>query len=208
MDSLSVCSLTGPELKARRRAHGINQTQMGQLIECSRHAVSYWETQAGPMTRKRLRWGVPARMCEVLGIEVLPNYSPLCAPAPARHGVLLPIKGTTTHPRGDGVLDDTLQAALDRESARQLDRIEAQAARYRQPCQAMTRKGQPCRMKSEAGRRRCKFHGGLSTGPKTAEGRARIAEAQRRRWARHRAGVVKSSGDAITGPDWQAPCNR
>jgi hypothetical protein len=41
-------------------------------------------------------------------------------------------------------------------------------------------------MKSEAGRRRCKFHGGLSTGPKTAEGRARIAEAQRRRWARHK----------------------
>jgi hypothetical protein len=29
---------------------------------------------------------------------------------------------------------------------------------------------------------RCKLHGGLSTGPRTAEGRARIAEAQRRRW--------------------------
>jgi hypothetical protein len=26
------------------------------------------------------------------------------------------------------------------------------------------------------------FHGGLSTGPKTEAGRARIAEAQRRRW--------------------------
>lgn len=77
-------SLTGPELKARRRAHGINQTQMAQLIECSRHAVSYWETQAGPMTSKRLRWGVPALMCKVLGIAVLPNYSRLCAPAPAR----------------------------------------------------------------------------------------------------------------------------
>jgi hypothetical protein len=29
----------------------------------------------------------------------------------------------------------------------------------------------------------CRFHGGLSTGPRTAEGKARIAEAQRRRWA-------------------------
>jgi ABC transporter substrate binding protein len=36
---------------------------------------------------------------------------------------------------------------------------------------------------SWARQRRCRFHGGLSTGPKTAEGKARIAEAQRRRWA-------------------------
>jgi DNA-binding XRE family transcriptional regulator len=186
MNSLRVCSLTGPEMKARRRAHGINQTQMGQLVGCSRHAVSYWETQAGPMDRKRLRYGVPARMCEVLGIEVLPNYSRLCAGAPARHGVLLRINGTSTHARGDGVLYDAAQAALDRECARHLDRIETNPARYRQPCQAQTRKGQPCQMKSEAGRRRCKFHGGLSTGPKTQEGRERIADAQRRRWAMYR----------------------
>ena len=37
---------------------------------------------------------------------------------------------------------------------------------------------------------RCRLHGGLSTGPKTPEGRARIAEAQRRRWARWRAARV------------------
>jgi DNA invertase Pin-like site-specific DNA recombinase len=35
--------------------------------------------------------------------------------------------------------------------------------------------------------KRCRFHGGLSTGPRTAEGKARIAEAQRRRWQRERA---------------------
>ncbi len=29
---------------------------------------------------------------------------------------------------------------------------------------------------------RCKLHGGKSTGPRTAEGRARIAAAQRSRW--------------------------
>jgi hypothetical protein len=33
----------------------------------------------------------------------------------------------------------------------------------------------------EFGKARCRFHGGLSTGPKTQAGRARIAEAQRRR---------------------------
>jgi len=55
---------------------------------------------------------------------------------------------------------------------------------YRQKCGAQTRKGTPCRCKPLPGKRRCKFHGGASTGPKTPEGRERIAEAQRRRWAR------------------------
>ena len=53
-----------------------------------------------------------------------------------------------------------------------------------QNCGAKTRKGIPCKCKPLPGKRRCKFHGGLSTGPKTREGRERIAEAQRRRWAK------------------------
>lgn len=35
------------------------------------------------------------------------------------------------------------------------------------------RDGQPCQAKSEPGKRRCRFHGGRSTGPRTPEGRAR-----------------------------------
>lgn len=35
------------------------------------------------------------------------------------------------------------------------------------------RDGQPCQAKSEPGKRRCRFHGGRSTGPRTAEGKAR-----------------------------------
>ncbi|MDF1856491.1 HGGxSTG domain-containing protein [Pseudooceanicola sp.] len=50
-------------------------------------------------------------------------------------------------------------------------------------CGARTRKGTPCRARAMPGKTRCRFHGGLSTGPKTREGRERIAEAQRRRWA-------------------------
>ena len=38
----------------------------------------------------------------------------------------------------------------------------------------------------EFAKTRCRFHGGLSTGPKTEAGRARIAEAQRRRWLAYR----------------------
>ncbi len=37
-------------------------------------------------------------------------------------------------------------------------------------------------MRVVSGKRRCRFHGGMSTGPRTKAGRARIAEAQRRRW--------------------------
>jgi transcriptional regulator with XRE-family HTH domain len=60
-------------------------------------------------------------------------------------------------------------------------------------CGAQTRKGTPCRAKALPGKTRCKFHGGASTGPRTAEGKARIAEAQRKRWAAWRAGRDKSA---------------
>lgn len=55
-----------------------------------------------------------------------------------------------------------------------------------QQCGAKTRKGRPCRAKVLPKKNRCKHHGGLSTGPKTPEGRARIAEAQRLRWEKSR----------------------
>jgi len=64
--------------------------------------------------------------------------------------------------------------------------------KYRPRCRAKTRAGVPCIMRVVPGKQRCRFHGGLSTGPKTVEGRARIAEAQRRRWRAFRAANAKS----------------
>jgi len=58
--------------------------------------------------------------------------------------------------------------------------------RDRPTCGARNRQGNPCSVKVEPGKRRCRFHGGLSTGPKTEAGRAAIAAAQRRRWDRAR----------------------
>jgi hypothetical protein len=49
-------------------------------------------------------------------------------------------------------------------------------------CGAKTRQATPCQIKVVTGKNRCRLHGGLSTGPKTAEGRQRIREAQRKRW--------------------------
>ena len=45
-------------------------------------------------------------------------------------------------------------------------------------CGAKTRTGQPCKKAAMKGRDRCRNHGGASTGPRTEEGRARIAAAQ------------------------------
>src|SRR6266568_4313288 len=58
------------------------------------------------------------------------------------------------------------------------DFTESPEARPRPPkpmCGARTRKGTRCQCKKLYKSGRCKFHGGLSTGPKTAAGKARAA---------------------------------
>ena len=55
-----------------------------------------------------------------------------------------------------------------------------------------------CRNWAVRGRTRCKFHGGLSTGPKTPEGKARVIAAMiagRRRWAER----MKAEGRKFPG---------
>ena len=47
-------------------------------------------------------------------------------------------------------------------------------------CLAKTRRGTPCQKPPMIGKKRCKLHGGLSSGPRTAEGKARIAQAHYR----------------------------
>ncbi len=65
---------------------------------------------------------------------------------------------------------------------------DVQAARDMRLCMARTRQGYPCTRRVVPGRNRCPSHGGLSSGPKTQEGRERIARAARERWRRHRGG--------------------
>jgi len=47
-------------------------------------------------------------------------------------------------------------------------------------CGAMTRAGTPCKRKDIHANGRCKFHGGMSTGARTEEGKARQCEGYRR----------------------------
>ena len=79
-----------------------------------------------------------------------------------------------------------------------VERIDWRAAhgRDRPRCGAHARTtGKPCTAPTVPGRMRCKLHGGKSTGPRTPEGRKRVAEASRSRmlayWSRRR-----SSGGA------------
>jgi hypothetical protein len=84
-------------------------------------------------------------------------------------------------------LDALFEAATIKELSLIQEKEAQRRARLRVTCGAKTtRKGTPCRNMSEPGRKRCKFHGGRSTGPKTLEGRKQISAAQRKRWARWR----------------------
>ena len=47
-------------------------------------------------------------------------------------------------------------------------------------CEAMTRAGTPCKRTDIHANGRCKFHGGMSTGARTEEGKARQREGYRR----------------------------
>ncbi|OVW43579.1 hypothetical protein BME19_19290 [Klebsiella pneumoniae] len=60
-------------------------------------------------------------------------------------------------------------------------------------CGATTRKGTPCKMTALYASGRCKLHGGMSTGAKTPEGKARQLEGLRRWLERKR--QATSQGD-------------
>ena len=158
--------MTGSELKAHRLAAGLSRPALATQAGVCSDAVKYWE---GKATVDLRGWAV-SRILSALGLGELKHHY-----APARGwGVSAPVEKP----------DLWLEAQLARLRVRQAQRAAQIEATRRVLCGAKTRKGAPCRLLSEPGRRRCKFHGGKSTGPKTAEGRARIAEAQRRRWAR------------------------
>jgi len=60
-----------------------------------------------------------------------------------------------------------------------------------QVCGAKNRRGLPCQCKRVFRGGRCKFHGGLSTGPRTPEGKERAIKATREGWRRWREREVK-----------------
>ena len=58
-------------------------------------------------------------------------------------------------------------------------------------CLAKTRRDTPCQKAALKGKARCRLHGGLSTGPRTAEGKARSIAAHTKHGRRSKAHVEK-----------------
>ena len=180
---------SGAELKAARKAGGLSQTALSINAGISRHSVNYWECRASvdpsawamqrmakaePRIQALLQaWCTSTRALE-LGVSLGSRLSGILKPyIPARDGFTR-----------SSEIDAMLEAAISHELFRMQERNAQRLARLRVVCGAKTtRKGTPCRNRSEPGRKRCKFHGGKSTGPKTTAGRECIAEAQRKRWA-------------------------
>ena len=66
-------------------------------------------------------------------------------------------------------------------------------------CNAKTRSGGQCQRAGNPKNGRCHLHGGKSTGPKTAEGRARIAAAQFKHGNRSKAAIAAQRARAARG---------
>lgn len=147
--------MTGNELKAVRRAKGLSRMELARLAEVHPDTVKYWE---------------------------LKQYITPCGYAPQRLAAALGISAITlsdkrSKPGHVGDFSDQYARA----NRLLLNPQRSGPARKR--CGARTRTGTPCNGKAIPGKLRCKFHGGLSTGPRTIEGRAQISAAQKRRWA-------------------------
>ena len=72
-----------------------------------------------------------------------------------------------------------------------VDRRPLRNDRPEVPCEDQIRRRLPGESRARHGA--LPFHGGLSTGPRTDEGRARISEVQRRRWRAYRASKLKKA---------------
>lgn len=64
-------------------------------------------------------------------------------------------------------------------------------------CAAKTRTGEPCERRGVGKGGRCRNHGGMSTGPKTEQGRDRISRAQRIRWNIYRSRKQHLQAEAL-----------
>ncbi len=67
-------------------------------------------------------------------------------------------------------------------------------------CGARTRRGQPCQAPAIKGKKRCRMHGGRSTGPRTPEG---LERSRRARWKHGR--YSKAAIEARRTAHWETP---
>jgi len=190
--------VTGSQIRAARALLGWTRRDLARASKLHPNAIAYWEGRSEiptgawrmPVACRHMRQalleaGIDFLVLPAVGVRLAATHN-LCARtrrrARARHGVI--------DPPGPPKLQNspkTLTSPPHREAL--------------QPrCGAKTRTGNPCQRKSFANGR-CRNHGGLSSGPKSSEGRARIVDAQRRRWERWRTerSATANSGGSVGG---------
>lgn len=153
--------MTGDNLRVARRIAGLPRRALAELCGLHPDSIRYWEGKP----RVDLCGYAPDLILKALGLGHLS------------------LRGVYPSER---FLESSF--GIMRSSVRARDRVleSCYLPCFREPrarCGAKTRKGTPCKGKPTSSKSRCKFHGGASTGPRTLEGRARIAEAQCKRWA-------------------------
>lgn len=156
-------AITGAELQRLRERAGMTSWEVAALLGFHPNSVKYWErcdevNPCGP---------TPKRILIAIGVD------PEMIAPPLAHvwRVSLPF-------------GDPEDAGESQGTTMQRPHSRARHGVLNEPvnkCGAKTRRGTPCAMTPEPGKRRCRLHGGRPTGPKTAEGKTRIAEALRRR---------------------------
>ncbi len=148
--------MTGDELKNERLAQGLSRLALAALCNLLPDTVRYWER----VPSLDANGHAVKLMVHALGLGPLsdPVLGNNCTATRARYGVLL-----------DGMAQ-----------------VPPLIPRSLLQCGAKTRRGTPCRCRPVPGKRRCKFHGGMSTGPKTEAGKQRISIAQKHRWQDYR----------------------
>lgn len=157
-----VEKMMGNELKAIRKASGYSRRALAEKCGLHPDSVRYWEKKL----EIDLRGYAVCKMLDALGAAALSRRHKYPAWTFPGFG-----EKTDQYARvRGGVLGKTDKSCI--------------AGAGAVICGAKTRKDTLCQARALPGKIRCKFHGGMSTGPRTAEGRARIAEAQRRRWSR------------------------
>jgi hypothetical protein len=183
---------TGSQIKAARALLGWTIDDLAEVAGVNSNTVIRWEgTLAIPV---RVPYGVQRITAALLKNDVIP----FAEPTP---GVRLAEKPIFATPKARARAGHEVSPATEKISPPALRPIvvkqpSREPVRPRRACGAHARStGKPCQRPALANGR-CVNHGGLSTGAKTAEGRARIAEAARRRWVQHRSAGVTGELEA------------